>query len=385
MTKEHFRPEEGHSLIYPPANDRISLGGQLVTPISRRSFLKLSLFSVLGWSFRPHPPKRGRTYPLPGPIGRIATDEKTVSIYEKPDYESEVIRDTHFDELINLYYERKIEAEDEEELNPYTWYRVWGGFLPGVYVQNTYFRLNPPLKAIPDCGILGEVTVPYTGAYQEDSNSGWKKKYRLYYGTTHWITDAEPGPDGELWYKLTSELSDTLYYFVRRAHLRPVPSTEYIPISIDVPPHEKRIQVSLRKQQLVAYEYEQPVKVMTISSGLGFDEIPRGTATPTGSYNVVSKYPTKHMGSIVATGAPGNYSLPGVPWTTFFIYETGVAFHGTYWHNNFGHKMSHGCINMKNRDAKWLYRWSHPPYDPPYRGHCDWEILGRGTRIHISH
>ncbi|OQX62000.1 MAG: hypothetical protein B5M51_06740, partial [Anaerolinea sp. 4484_236] len=44
---------------------------------------------------------------------------------------------------------------------------------------------------------------------------------------------------------------------------------------------------------------------------------------------------------------------------------SGVAIHGTYWHNNFGYPMSHGCINMRNQDAKWLYRWTTPPYDPP--------------------
>ena len=53
--------------------------------------------------------------------------------------------------------------------------------------------------------------------------------------------------------------------------------------------------------------------------------------------------------------APGTYSLPGVPWTSFFIFETGVAFHGTFWHNNFGIPMSHGCINLRTDNAEWVY------------------------------
>src|SRR3990172_2396540 len=67
---------------------------------------------------------------------------------------------------------------------------------------------------------------------------------------------------------------------------------------------------------------------------------------------------------------PGNlfadlddYVLPGVPWTCFFT-ETGVAFHGTYWHDNFGMPMSRGCVNMRIEEAKWLFRWARPLHDP---------------------
>ncbi|MDL1894672.1 L,D-transpeptidase [Anaerolineae bacterium CFX7] len=34
------------------------------------------------------------------------------------------------------------------------------------------------------------------------------------------------------------------------------------------------------------------------------------------------------------------------------------AIHGTYWHNNFGRPMSHGCVNMTLADAKWFYQWA---------------------------
>jgi hypothetical protein len=35
----------------------------------------------------------------------------------------------------------------------------------------------------------------------------------------------------------------------------------------------------------------------------------------------------------------------------------GHAFHGTYWHENFGAPMSHGCINMRTEEANWVFRW----------------------------
>ena len=52
---------------------------------------------------------------------------------------------------------------------------------------------------------------------------------------------------------------------------------------------------------------------------------------------------------------PG-YSVPNVPHTMFFF--RGYSIHGTYWHNNFGTPMSHGCVNLNLTDAKWLYEWT---------------------------
>ncbi|MEZ4726872.1 MAG: L,D-transpeptidase [Caldilineaceae bacterium] len=55
------------------------------------------------------------------------------------------------------------------------------------------------------------------------------------------------------------------------------------------------------------------------------------------------------------------YYLPGVKWVQYFYQE--YSFHGTYWHNNFGRPMSHGCLNMTNADAKWLFDWAGPVWD----------------------
>jgi lipoprotein-anchoring transpeptidase ErfK/SrfK len=66
------------------------------------------------------------------------------------------------------------------------------------------------------------------------------------------------------------------------------------------------------------------------------------------------------------------FDLPGVPWVSF-ITDDGMAFHGTYWHNNFGKARSHGCVNVPTPAAKWIYLWSLPSmpagevylYNPP--------------------
>ena len=320
-----------------------------------------------------------KTNPTHGLIGRIAANKKTISVYKTPDYESDVVRETVFDELIHLYYEVFVKTEKSDAL----WYRVWGGYLPGKYVQRTKYKINLPIDDIDVCGRLAEITVPYTDAHSHNEYLGWDKKYRLYYGTNHWITGLKTGPDGNTWYELTSELSSTLKYYVRREHLRKLQDTEFSPTRTHIPPEEKLVKVSLKDQTLTAYEGQNVVMQTEISSGLGYEEVdpndPNATATPSGTFHVTSKYPSKHMGSVIGTGFADSSVLPGVPWAIFFIFETGVAFHGTYWHK----KMSHGCVNMRNRDAKWLFRWVTPPYYPPNNDRCDWDQTGYGTRISI--
>jgi lipoprotein-anchoring transpeptidase ErfK/SrfK len=88
--------------------------------------------------------------------------------------------------------------------------------------------------------------------------------------------------------------------------------------------------------------------------------------TPTGEFNVDRKYPSRHMGDGGLTGDLRAYELVGVPWVSFF-HSAGIAFHGTWWHDNFGVPMSQGCVNLRNEDALWLFRWtspSHPGYEP---------------------
>jgi lipoprotein-anchoring transpeptidase ErfK/SrfK len=73
------------------------------------------------------------------------------------------------------------------------------------------------------------------------------------------------------------------------------------------------------------------------------------------------------------------YDLPGVPWVSFFT-GNGEAFHGTYWHNDFGHPRSHGCINLSNSAAKFIYRWTRPTVPP---GTDYLHVPNYGTAVHI--
>jgi lipoprotein-anchoring transpeptidase ErfK/SrfK len=61
--------------------------------------------------------------------------------------------------------------------------------------------------------------------------------------------------------------------------------------------------------------------------------------------------------------ANNGYDLPGVPWV-LYLTQSGISFHGTYWHNDYGAPHSHGCINLSPQAAKWLYRWTSPIVQP---------------------
>lgn len=117
----------------------------------------------------------------------------------------------------------------------------------------------------------------------------------------------------------------------------------------------KRIEVDLTNQRLYAYENGRRVYEFVISSG-------KWGRTPTGSFRIWGKFRYTKM-----SGGRGNtyYYLPNVPYVMFFANNEiaasrGFSLHGTYWHNNFGYPMSHGCVNMRTEDAEKIYYWSQP-------------------------
>ncbi|MFA5828128.1 MAG: L,D-transpeptidase [Candidatus Shapirobacteria bacterium] len=117
----------------------------------------------------------------------------------------------------------------------------------------------------------------------------------------------------------------------------------------------KRIEVDLTAQRVYAYEGNRQVYNFLISSG-SWDR------TPTGTFRIWTKIRSQKMsGGSKALGT--YYYLPNVPYIMFFYNEKtskamGYSFHGTYWHNNFGVPMSHGCINMKTPEAAQLFSWA---------------------------
>jgi lipoprotein-anchoring transpeptidase ErfK/SrfK len=325
---------------------------------SRRDFLKLSTSTIAGMGLSPFLPRLG-TFDDSIQV-RVAT--KSVSVHNDSNDQSRIVMQRFRDELVNVYEE--VDAGVPVH-NP-IWYHVWGGYIHRGRLQKVKVLLNKPLDSISGgTRQLAELTVPYTQAMRYTKTYGWQPNLRLYYGSVHWIDGIEEGPDGETWYRIFDELV-TYPYHVPAVHLRPIALDEWSAITPEVELGQKRIAVNLSKQVLAAYENEQIVFETTISSGIATanqDSKALSTQTPTGEFRILSKYPSKHMGNGNLFATPEDDELPGVPWTCFF-HEAGYAFHGTYWHDNFGARMSRGCINMRIDEAKWLFRWARPLHEP---------------------
>jgi lipoprotein-anchoring transpeptidase ErfK/SrfK len=103
------------------------------------------------------------------------------------------------------------------------------------------------------------------------------------------------------------------------------------------------IEVNLTEQRVYAWEGDVLLNSFLVSTGTW------ATPTVTGTFNIWHKTPLQAM------SGPGYY-LPNVPFVMYFFKDYG--FHGTYWHNNFGTPMSHGCVNLTIPDSEWLYNWA---------------------------
>ncbi len=130
---------------------------------------------------------------------------------------------------------------------------------------------------------------------------------------------------------------------------------------------ERWIDVDTKQQIVTAYEGETPVYVTLVSTGrFG------ASRTVKGEYRIWAKVAAIPMDNTdeeleePQEGEPDAgialerklYSLHDVPWAQFFFESYGL--HGVYWHNRFGNRRSHGCINLAPKDARWFFNWTEP-------------------------
>jgi L,D-transpeptidase catalytic domain len=319
--------------------------------ITRRDFLKLGGYGLMGLT-------------LPD-LAHFASDEfsnlqgrvtnRTLWSYEAPDFASPRKKLYWHDLVIPI-------ANTAVGIDETAYNRVWyeaqeGGYIYSGSVQPVRTILNAA-QHISLKGGLGEVTVPFTEARLEpDANA--EVVYRLYYETVHWVKASAIHPvDGSIWYYILDDKFE-LFYYVPAEHMRLIPDSELAPLSPGVPDKEKRVEVRLNDQLVLAYEANQLVFATRTATG---GRLRSGTyTTPDGDFITFHKRPTRHMaaGDIASSG----FDLPGVPWVTY-IKDNGISFHGTYWHNDYGRPRSHGCINLTPQAAKWLYRWTTPTVPP---------------------
>lgn len=136
------------------------------------------------------------------------------------------------------------------------------------------------------------------------------------------------------------------------------------------------VDVSIRRQTLVAYEGAQPVYATLVSTGAdGLLDAETHRATVQGDFLIHTKHVTSTMDSDVEGD---EYDLHDVPYVQYF--SGGTALHAAFWHDAFGSPKSHGCINLSPLDARWLFDWSEPKV--PQQWHGAMTVLG-GTLVRV--
>ena len=331
--------------------------------ISRRGFLKSSLMGLGGfslWNFNPNSFKK--QFPVGEQLGRVIGGK--VPVKSRPDIDSPQVGERFQDDVVPWLREvvgrrplwncqRFVETPD--------------GYIYTPNLQPVKNIPNRPIKELPPTGgIWAEVSVPYVDLVLANppARSPWiqlSTTPRLYYSQILWVDQVKTGQDGQVYYR-AGEKYGTFgdLFWIPAESLRPIPEAEVSPLQPNV--EEKRIQVDLLRQSLSAFEGPAEVYYCQVSTGGRYDKDGNPSdkwATPVGEHTIWRKLVSVHM-----TGgtAGGGYDLAGIGWTVLFS-TNGVALHSTFWHNNFGTPMSHGCVNLRPEDARWLFRWSRPPVD----------------------
>jgi hypothetical protein len=309
--------------------------------LSRRQFLKLGGAAALAGT------ARGLGSPSPVAasshlgLGRVT---RAIEVFAEPSFAARVERLYYSNAVLGLLEKA---VGDPPKSHNRTWFRTEDGWVHSAQIQPVRNELNDPVLDIPPTGFLAEVTVPVTDAWH-DGDSATHRAYEFYYATTHWVDQLVTDRQGVAWYRVLDDRYQ-VYYFVEAAHLRRIPADELTPLEPEA--GQKRIEISLARQRLTAYVNARRVFSARIATGRA------GVETPSGVFKVERKRPSRHMAA--NDGGGNGFDLPGVPWVSYF-YWTGVALHGTYWHNDYGAPRSRGCVNLTPDDAKWLYRWTMP-------------------------
>jgi hypothetical protein len=335
--------------------------------LTRRDFLKLTASGALAFALKDLRLDRALAAPM------LTHGRMTISgvpLYDAPTFKASKIHHFRADQVVEI----NAVEENGENGNPFNgvWYQIDNGFTYSGWVQPVQTNYQKPDFNIPSAGRVGEVTVPFSDT-KRDPFVHARRGYRIYYGSTHWVkrvvvTRAEKS----IWYQIY-DFHLREFRYVPYHDMRLVGDDELTLLSPDVPDEEKRIHLDLESQMVTAFEGERLVFSERCSSGAA------GTETPKGNFRTYHKGPSVHMTN-QGDAVENIYNLPGVPWCTFFT-GRGHAFHGAYWHNDYGRPRSHGCVNLTSDAAKFLYRWSSP-HVPPDADYI--HRPGEGTQIIIS-
>jgi len=353
--------------------------------LSRRDFLKIAGVGLGALAFRPRmsfdleyfsTPRRLPQFPASDIIGRVL--EPGIDLRSQPTNDETVntsISKLDADTLVE--WGRQVVGNVVGGLTNQRYVETPQGYIYASVLQPTRNLPNTPIQEMPagQPGFWVEVTVPFIDlAHEGVVASPWMQDHiaynfppRLYYGQVVWI-DRVRTDNGFVEYRWNEDVNGHGYgygaygefYWGDGAGFKVLTEADVAPISPDMDPNEKRIEANLDFQTLSCYEGTTEVYFCRIASGLGYDPSTGlesdKLATPVG--NLLTHWKIVSLNMTAGTFQSG-YSTPAVPWNTM-ISGDGVAIHGAFWHNAFGEKRSHGCINVTPEDAKWIFRWTTP-------------------------
>lgn len=358
--------------------------------ISRRDFLKLAALSFGGLALRPFDgyliPEAANglaEFPQSDLLGRVT--KGMLEVKARPNLDSQNVGVLYEDAVVPWLHEVTGELP-AYVFNNQRWVETPDGYIYAPLLQPVRNIPNQPIQSLPESsigpGVWAEITVPYVDVIldKDPSSDSWVEArieeglpVRFYYKQVFWVDRIRTGDDGSVYYRTNPNYYGGLDMLWAAAEaFRPLTVEEMAPISPDI--EDKRIRVEVPHQTLSCFEGEREVYFCRVSTGALYDY--QGNRvdnweTPSGKHSITRKYVSLQMSGGV-TGA--GYDLPGIGWSTIFA-TGGVAIHATFWHNNYGDTMSHGCVNVTPEDAKWIFRWSQPavPYDP---GMVDTTVTG---------
>lgn len=332
---------------------------------SRRDFLKgVVAFggALTVYPFYKNVQAQGLIWPDAERLGRVCVGK--VNLRSAPNVNASSVGVLYEDTVVNWL--RELVGEVPAGVLSSKWIETPDGYLYAPSVQPVGLKTNNAMSALPNGsdGFWAEVTVPYVDLILENppvrSPSLKETLYpRLYYSQTIWIDGVKIGSDGAIYYHVYEKYGYGDMFWAEGSAFRPLTEEELEPISPDV--EEKRVVVDVTpgRQFMSCYEGNREVYFCQISSGAkwnAYGELVEEWGTPLGPHPIWRKLISLHM-SGGTTG--GGYDLAGVAWTSLFTGE-GVAIHSTFWHNDYGTPRSHGCINARPEDAKWVFRWTSP-------------------------
>lgn len=339
--------------------------------LSRRQFLQVGGLTlgalVLGAWIKPFSVTEWHEYPPDQKLGRVLAPK--VEVKARPSDESPTVTVRYEDEVVVWWREV---SGTRRLWNSQRYVETPQGYLYAPNLQPVWNRPNIPLRSLPTTGespgMWVEVSVPYVDLILANPPGrapwlGYTPKPRLYYSQIMWVDQIRQDEQGQVWYRLSDRYGGFGDFFWGAAEgLRPIQAEELSAIHPQV--ENKLVRVDLAHQTLACFEGKDEVYFCRVSTGpkLTSSAKPGGEwATPLGRHTIWRKLLAVHM-----TGGTsgGGYDLAGIGWTTLFAGK-GMAIHSTFWHNNFGVPLSHGCVNCTPQDAQWVFRWTAPPVPFP--------------------